>query len=272
MENKELQKIADNIRKDIIKMAHVAGKKGSHVGGSLSMCEILSVLYFSVMRINPSDLESPNRDRFILSKGHGAMALYAALKNLSILTDRDLLDFKQKGSDFWTHPRFLPSKGFEFASGSLGIGISLAAGTALALKMKNSQSRVYAYIGDGECDEGSVWEAAAFSSHHNLNNLTVIVDFNQIQLDGKTSDIINKDNLGDRWEAFGFKVIYADGHDIASLKNAFSEVSSKPVAIIANTIKGKGISFMENNPIYHMAAISEKDYLQAKQELEIEDD
>lgn len=269
MENKELQKIADNIRKDIIKMAYAAGKKGSHVGGSLSMCEILSVLYFSVMHINPSDLESPNRDRFILSKGHGAMALYATLKNLSILTDQDLRSFKKKGSDFWTHPKFMPSKGLEFASGSLGIGISLAVGTALALKIKNNQSRVYTYIGDGECDEGSVWEAASFSSHHNLNNLTVIIDFNQIQLDGKTSDIIKKDNLGDRWEAFGFKVIYADGHDIASLREAFDEVSSKPVAIIAKTTKGKGISFMENNPIYHMAAISDKDFLQAKKELEL---
>lgn len=272
MDNTELQKIADNVRKDIMAMAFSAGKKGSHIGGSLSMCEILTVLYFSVMNIDISDMTAPNRDRFILSKGHGAMALYAVLKNLSVLNQKDLFDFKQNGSDFWTHPRFLPNKGFEFASGSLGIGMSLATGTALALKMKSNKARVFVYVGDGECDEGCIWESASFAAHHKLNNLTVIVDFNRIQLDGRTAEIVNKDNLGKRWESFGFHVVYADGHNIPSLIAAFSEKSEKPVAVIANTVKGKGISFIENNPAYHMASISESDYQKAKIELGLRDD
>ncbi len=263
MRDEELFKIAQNIRKNVLDLAFSAGRKGSHIGGSLSMCEILAVLYFSVMKLDPLHMNDPMRDRFILSKGHGALALYSALKERGVISEEELKSFKYKNSNFWTHPKFMPEKGLEFASGSLGIGISLAAGTAFALKIKNQQNKVFVLLGDGECDEGSVWEAASFIGHHCLSNLTVIIDFNRLQLDGKTEEIINKDNLGDRWRAFGFAPIYADGHDISSLLKAFSVLTEKPKVIIAATVKGKGVTLLENNPISHMSSLSENDYVQA---------
>ena len=259
---------ANHIRENVIKMTYAAGKKGAHIGGALSMCEILAVLYMAVMKIDINDIGNPERDRFILSKGHGAIALYAALKEKGILSQKDLDFFKVNGSDFWTHPRFLPQKGFEFSSGSLGQGLSLAAGTALALRLRQSKAHIYVYIGDGECDEGAVWEAASFVAHHKLNNITVIVDENKLQLDAATKDIINKYDLDKRWKAFGFDIIKPDGHSIPALLKAFKYSSEKPVAILAQTIKGKGVSFIENNPIYHMNFLTKDQFEQAMNEQE----
>lgn len=232
------------------------------------MCEILAVLYLGFLNIDVKNITSPARDRFILSKGHGALALYAALKQKGILTQSDLELFKKADSDFWTHPVFFPEKGFEFASGSLGQGLGLAAGTALAAKHKKLLSRVYVYLGDGECDEGAVWESASFASHQNLDNLTVIIDENKLQIDGLTKDVVNKDDLIKRWKAFGFDAIEADGHSIKDLVRAFSYKSYKPIAIIARTVKGKGVSFMENNPIYHSNSLTEKQFEMAMAEQE----
>lgn len=254
------QSIAKEIRKDVIRMTFSTGKKGAHIGGGLSMCEILSVLYMHVLNIDISNLNDIHRDRFILSKGHGAIALYAAMVHKNILSREDLDTFKHNGSEYWTHPQFLPEKGFEFASGSLGLGLGLGAGTAIALKRKGLTCRVYVYLGDGECDEGAVWEAASFIAHHNLDNVTVIIDENKLQLDAPTKEIINKDYMADRWRAFGFDVVKSDGHSIESLLNAFAHKSQKPIAIIAETVKGKGVSFMENNPAFHTGIISQEQF------------
>ena len=266
-----LRSVAHCIRSDVIEMTYMAGRNGAHIGGGLSMCEILATLYFAVMNIDSRRPLSENRDRFILSKGHGALALYSVLKQAGFLTQEDLNGFKRDGTDFWTHPRFMPEKGIEYASGSLGMGLSLGGGTALALKHKGLSARVYVYVGDGECDEGAIWEAASFISHHKLDNVTVIVDENKLQLDAPTKNIINKDNLGERWGSFGFHVVNADGHDVCDLMKAFAYRSSdRPVAIIARTVKGKGVSFAENNPIFHMNTLNEEQYKIAKKEQEMQ--
>ena len=263
-EIKRLESAAQAIRCDVIKMTRKAGRNGAHIGGGLSMCEILSVLYLHVMNVCPDDILNPERDRFILSKGHGAIALYAAMKQAGFLTEEDLCSFKMRGSDFWTHPRYLPGKGFEFTSGSLGMGLSLGAGTAFALRKRNSPAKVFVYVGDGECNEGAIWEAAAFVAHHKLINLTVIIDKNNLQLDAPTKDIIDMRNMNERWQAFGFETVEADGHSVESLISAFAEKpKDRPIAIIANTVKGKGVSFIENNPAYHMNILTEAQYKQA---------
>ena len=268
---KEIQSLkiaAHSIRKNILKMTLQAGSYGAHIGGGLSLPEILSTLYLGVMNISPENCKKDDRDRFILSKGHGAIALYATLKEAGFISEDELFSFKHDGGGFWTHPRKNLDIGIEFSSGSLGQGLSLAAGTALALKKKQNQAHVYVVIGDGECDEGSVWEAASFVAHHKLDNVTVIIDENKLQLDAPTSEIVNKDNLAKRWEAFGFDIVLADGHDVEDLLRAFSYRSQgKPVAIIARTIKGKGVSFIENNPEWHVHPLTQQQYEQALEEL-----
>ena len=272
---KNLEDLALRIRKDIIDATYkVSLHRGkTHIGGSLSMCEILSVLYGKVLKVSKDNLKSQNRNRFILSKGHGALALYAALKEVGIISLDDFLSFKDDDSHFWTHPTFSPKHGLEFASGSLGIGISLAVGTALALKLKGNSSKVYCLVGDGECDEGEVWEALSFANHHQLNNLTVIVDDNNMQLDDFTSKIVDKSNLAKRIESFGFNVVEVDGHDIESLDKAFvTSHDDMPLAVIAHTIKGKGVSFIENNPTYHTGSLTKEQYEQALAEIGISAD
>lgn len=272
---KNLEDLALRIRKDIIDATYkVSLHRGkTHIGGSLSMCEILSVLYGKVLKVSKDNLKSQNRNRFILSKGHGALALYAALKEVGIISLDDFLSFKDDDSHFWTHPTFSPKHGLEFASGSLGIGISLAVGTALALKLKGNSSKVYCLVGDGECDEGEVWEALSFANHHHLNNLTVIVDDNNMQLDDFTSKIVDKSNLAKRIESFGFNVVEVDGHDIESLDKAFvTSHDDMPLAVIAHTIKGKGVSFIENNPTYHTGSLTKEQYEQALAEIGISAD
>ncbi len=265
---KMLINTAQQVRKNILRMTLHAGSYGAHIGGGLSLSEILTTLYLHTMNISPKNVCNPERDRLILSKGHGAIALYAVLKEAGFISENELFSFKQDSKNFWTHPRKDPTIGIEFSSGSLGQGLSLAAGTALALRKQNNNAHIYVVIGDGECDEGSIWEAASFISHHQLDNITVIIDENKLQLDAPTQDIVNKDKLSERWQSFGFEVLTIDGHNIPDLVNAFSHRSTKkPIAIIARTIKGKGVSFIENNPEWHVHPLTQQQYEQAMEEL-----
>lgn len=259
---------AKEMRIDAVRATYSVGNTGAHIGGTLSMIEIMSVLYLAVMNIDKTNLASKNRDRFILSKGHGVLAQYTALKQIGILTDEELMTFKKTGTRLYAHPSINREIGIEFSSGSLGQGISLAVGVALALKKQNNDSKVYVLLGDGECNEGSVWEALASASHFKLDNLCVIVDRNNLQYDGSTADIMSM-KLDKKFEAFGFSVTEVDGHDIAALYKAFKNSSILPKAVIADTVKGKGISFMENNPIWHNGKLSDKQYQAAMEELGI---
>ena len=215
-----VQNYADEIRKDVIRMTYSAGNQGAHIGGSLSLCEIMAVLYHEVMTVDPENLTSETRDRLILSKGHGAIALYAVLKSIGVLSEAELETYKQNGSIITAHPTRILEKGLEFASGSLGQGLSIGVGVALGLKRKGNPARVFVIVGDGECDEGSVWEAAASASHYGLNNLICIIDKNQLQYDGNTQAILNMDSLAEKFRCFGWDAIEVDGHDCSALSTA----------------------------------------------------
>lgn len=260
---------AARIRRNVVELTHKVGAIGTHIGGSLSMVELLAVLYNGILTFNQTE----KRDRFILSKGHGAMALYAALYEVGILTDEDLQTFKENGSEFSTHPTMNVEKGIEFSSGSLGQGLSLGAGTALALRLKqNDFSKVFVLMGDGECDEGSVWEAAMSAHHYHLNNLILIVDKNNLQLDGEIREIMDLSSLKNKFESFGWEVsVIADGHNLneifAVLNNAKTAQGDSPRVVIAETIKGKGISFMENKYTWHTGVLTDELYEQAIKEL-----
>ncbi len=261
------------MRHHIINMTYNVGNVGAHLGGSLSSVEILACLYLGVLKLNIDDPNWENRDRLILSKGHAAMALYAAMAESGYLDVNQLSTFKQDYSLLCGHPSLNGLKGIEFASGSLGQGLSQGVGTCLGLRRKNnSSSRVYVLLGDGECDEGSIWEAAASASHFQTNQLVAIIDCNRLQYDGETIQIMNMDPMADKWESFGWDVNEVKGHDIADLLEAFEFQSRKPYVIIANTIKGKGISFMENDYRYHNARLSKSLYEKALVELGAEND
>ena len=265
-----MQAVSSEIRKDVIRMTYAAGAQGAHIGGSLSMCEIMAVLYHNVLALNPADHTDPNRDRFILSKGHGAIAMYAALKSIGFITDEELMTYKQDGSFVTAHPTFCPDRGMEFASGSLGQGLSIGVGVALGLRRKDLKSKVFVLVGDGECDEGSIWEAAASASHYGLTNLICIVDKNKLQYDGLTTDILNMDCLAARFRAFGWDAAEIDGHDCSAIAAELNRKTEKPHAVICNTVKGKGVSFIENNYKWHNASLSEAQYQQALKEQEAE--
>ena len=199
------------------------------------------------------------------------MAQYLAMHEAGIITDEQLLTFKTNDTALYAHPSMNSVPGIEFSSGSLGQGLSLGVGVSLALKRKhNEKSRVFVLIGDGECDEGTIWEAAASGSHFNCNNLVAIIDENMLQYDGQTKDIQDKSMLQQRWESFGWQTVSVDGHDVEQLVDAFSTKTDKPLAVIAKTVKGKGVSFMENNPLWHNGRLSEKQYNEAIAELEVE--
>lgn len=259
------------MRIDILKMALAAKSQGAHLGGSLSMVEIMAVLY-EVMNFNPQDVCAENRDRLIVSKGHGVMAQYAALKQLGLLTDKELATFKAESSRLTVHPSVLPELGIDCATGSLGQGLSFGVGMALGLRLnKNTQSKVFVILGDGECNEGSVWEAASYAAHLKLNTLTVIVDKNGLQNDGATQDILDMEDMEEKWRAFGWEAISVDGHDISNLDKALKKTSSnKPIALIASTVKGKGISFMENISQWHYGIVTQNIFDQALADLKIE--
>lgn len=267
---KKCKVAAADMRKDSLRMSLSAGSSGAHYGGGLSMIEIMSVLYLAIMKVDGNNPYDDKRDRFILSKGHGVLALYAALKQIGYLTDEELGTFKTNNTFLYGHPSMNIPKGIEFSSGSLGQGLSLGVGSCIALQRKgNTVSRVYVLLGDGECDEGSVWEAAASAAHYNLKQLITIVDKNMLQYDGETNKVLSMDNLEDKWRSFGWDTVEIDGHDIEQLYDAFTKQHDRPLAIIANTIKGKGISFMENNPLWHHSVLSNKQYEEAMKELEV---
>jgi transketolase len=264
----ELQGICRKVRRDIIVMLTAA--KSGHPGGSLSAVEILVTLYFDVLRHDPANPKWPDRDRFILSKGHCAPVLYSVMAECGYTPIDQLNTLRKLGSIYQGHPdmRFIPS--LEASTGSLGEGISLGIGMALATRLDKSPSRTYVMVGDGESQEGQIWESAMFAPDKKLDNLVVITDYNKIQLDGFVKDIMDVSPLAEKWKAFGWHTIELDGHNIPALQAAFAEaeqVKGKPTAIIANTIKGKGVSFMENNPKYHGVAPTEDEEKRALQEI-----
>lgn len=264
----DLEIKAKRMRINALKMAFSSGSSGAHVGPGLSIIEILAVLYGYVLNLTPENVESDERDRFILSKEHGVLAYYSGLAEAGILSKEDLNAFMKTGGELLGHPVINRKKGIEFTSGSLGMGLSLGVGVALALKKKGIESSVYVLMGDGECNEGSVWEAIMSASQLCLSNLTMIIDANGIQLGGTTKEIMEMSNLRERFESFGWDVIEVDGHDISALFEVFmSGNTEKPKAIIAKTIKGKGVSFMENNIDWHHAVLTEKLYKEAIAEL-----
>ena len=260
---------SDRIRRRIIEMTYSTGKTGAHLGGSLSIVELLAGLYAGVIRFRPLDPNWEGRDRVILSKGHAALALYPALVEAQIIDEAELAAFKQDGSRLGGHPSLNGLPGIEYASGSLGQGLSLGVGACLALKRKeNKDSRIYVFLGDGECDEGSVWEAAASAAHFQLNNLVAVIDMNAIQYDGYTKDIMDMSPFEKKWQDFGWSTVSIDGHNVEEVLDAYNHRSDKPLAVLAHTVKGKGISFMENNWKFHNAALSNEQYEQAIAELE----
>jgi Transketolase, N-terminal subunit len=264
------EKVTKEMRKDLLWMALSAGNSGAHLGGGLSMIEIMSVLYLSIMNYDANNPRMDSRDRLILSKGHGVLAMYAAMRQIGLIPYEDLQTFKSNDTYLTGHPTMNLDKGIEFSSGSLGQGLSLGVGTCIALKRKgNNASRVFVIIGDGECDEGSVWEAAMSAAHYRLDNLVVIVDKNGLQYDGDTSEVLELGNLADKWKAFGWETYNIDGHSVKELYNVLTIKANRPIAVIANTVKGKGVSFMENNPAWHNGRLTKELYEKAITELEV---
>ena len=265
----ELKKMACKVRKGIIEGVHAA--KAGHPGGSLSAADVFTYLYFEEMNIDPSNPKAENRDRFVLSKGHTAPGLYAALANRGYFPVEDLLTLRHIGSHLQGHPCIAHTPGIDMSSGSLGQGISAAVGMALGAKLQKKDYRVFTLLGDGEIQEGQVWEAAMFASHKNLDNLVVIVDNNGLQIDGNVEDVCSPYPIDKKFEAFGFKVInVADGNDMEQLKEAFDEAKEpegKPVCIIVKTVKGKGVSFMENQASWHGTAPNDEQYEIAMEDL-----
>ena len=271
MDSKKLETLrgaANRVRIGIIEGTHAA--KSGHPGGSLSIADILTYLYFEEMRIDPANPAWVDRDRFVLSKGHCAPALYAVLANRGYFPVEELTTLRKIGSRLQGHPDMTLTPGVDMSAGSLGLGISSAAGMALAGKIAGKDYRVYTAVGDGESEEGQVWEACMFAAHYKLDNLCVIVDWNGLQIDGPVTEVMNPTPHDKKLEAFGFHVISIDGHDFGQIEAAFNEaktVKGKPTAIVAKTVKGKGVSFMENQVKWHGSAPNDEQYAQAIAEL-----
>lgn len=267
MDIRELEHCAQKARRQILDMSLKA--KQAHLGGALSCVEIIVALYLGgVMKYDANDPENDSRDRFILSKGHGSMAHYAVLNQAGFISDDELSHYHDDGYFLAVHPQINIEYGIEACGGSLGQGLPLAAGIALALKLKNNLARVYCVVGDGELNEGSNWEAMLFAAHNRLNNLFLIIDRNGLQLDGKTSCLIATEPLDEKIRAFGFEVSECDGHDFNSLLPVLSLESDKPKCVIADTIKGKGVSFAENVVSWHYDTLTKKMYDIAVAEVE----
>ena len=266
----ELKKTANHIRKGIIEEVHAA--KSGHPGGSLSSADIVTYLYFKEMRnIDPKDPENPDRDRFVLSKGHAAPVLYAALAEKGFFPEEELLTLSKIGSRLQGHPDMHLLPGVDMSTGSLGQGISTAVGMALAGKLDKKDYRVYTLLGDGELQEGQVWEACMFAGFRKLDNLVVIVDNNGLQIDGEIKKVCSPYPLDEKFMSFNFHVIHADAHDFDSLAQAFKEareMKGMPTAIIAKSIKGKGVSFMENEAGWHGKGPNDEEYKTAMEDLE----
>lgn len=269
MDNSQLKKNANEIRKSIITAVHSA--KSGHPGGSLSAADILTYLYFEEMNIDPSDPDKSDRDRFVLSKGHAAPALYSALAERGYFSKTELTLLRHVGAILQGHPDMKHIPGVDMSAGSLGQGLSAACGMALAAKLDDASYRVYAMLGDGEIQEGQIWEAAMFAGHRKLDNLTVIVDNNGLQIDGNIDDVCSPYPIDKKFEAFNFHVINIDGHSFDAIRAAFNEartVKDMPTAIIAHTVKGKGVSFMENQASWHGTAPNDEQFAAAMAELE----
>jgi len=265
----ELQEICKRVRRHGIEMTGAA--KSGHPGGSLSAAEIVVTLFYDVMKHDPARPQWEDRDRFILSKGHACPVLYSVMAECGYTPLDQLNTLRKLGAIYQGHPdrRFIPA--LESSTGSLGQGLSIGLGMGLAAKLDGKDFRTYVLLGDGEIQEGQIWEAAMFASFHEVDNVVAIVDYNRIQLDGFVKDIMELEPLADKWRAFGWHVIEANGHDIPALQAAFAEASTvkgKPTVIIAHTIKGKGVSFMENNPKYHGVAPSAEEVAAALKELQ----
>jgi len=271
MSNKQcnLKLSAANIRKMALEAIHSA--KAGHPGGSLSAADILTYLYMSEMNIDPQNPKDPNRDRFVLSKGHAAPGLYGALAERGFIPKEDIKTFRHAESYLQGHPDMKGVPGVDMSTGSLGQGISAACGIALAGKLDNKDYRVYTILGDGECEEGQVWEAAMFAAHYKLDNLTAFLDFNGLQIDGDIREVMNPTPFDKKFEAFNWNVIIIDGHDFEQIADAIESAKAckdKPTMIIANTIKGKGVSYMENQAGWHGNAPSDEQYEIAINELD----
>ena len=256
-----LKKTAAQIRLDIIEEVHAASS--GHPGGSLSIADVMTYLYFAEMNVDPKNPKWEDRDRLVLSKGHTAPALYAALAEKGYFDKAELTKLRQVDSYLQGHPDMKGTPGVDMSTGSLGLGFSSACGMALAAKIDGKDFRTYAIIGDGESEEGQIWEAAMFASHYKLDNLVAIFDWNGLQIDGPVTEVMNPTPHDKKLEAFGFHVISIDGHDFEAIEAAFSEaktVKGKPTAIIVKTLKGKGVSFMENQVGWHGAAPNDEQY------------
>ena len=269
MNKLELMKTANEVRKGIVTAVHSA--KSGHPGGSLSAADIYTYLYFEEMNIDPKDPKKADRDRFVLSKGHTAPGYYSTLAHRGFFPVEDLKTLRHTGSYLQGHPDMKPIPGVDMSSGSLGQGISAAVGMAISAKLSDDDYRVYTLLGDGEIQEGQVWEASMLAGHRKLDNLVVIVDNNNLQIDGKITDVNSPYPIDKKFEAFNFHVINIDGNDFDQIEAAFKEAretKGMPTAIIAKTIKGKGVSFMEDQAGWHGKAPNDEQYAQAMEELE----
>lgn len=273
MNDLELKLMANKIRQGIVRGIHAA--QSGHPGGSLSAADVLTYLYFEEMNVDPADPKGINRDRLVLSKGHAAPALYATLAQKGFFSENELGTLRKIGSRLQGHPCMQEIPGIDMSTGSLGQGISVAVGMALSARLSKEDWHVYALLGDGELEEGQVWEAAMFAGNHQLSNLTVIVDNNNLQIDGSIDEVNSPKPIDKKFEAFNFQVINVnDGHDFASLRQAFQKARTekqRPTAIILSTVKGKGVSFMENQVGWHGKAPDDTQYKQALQELQAEE-
>ena len=264
-----ISKFSNSIRKNILDMALSAGANSSHFGGALSIADIVAILFSYKMNINKSNPEWVDRDRFILSKGHACLAYYSALSEIGYISKEELKTFEGNESNLLGHPVINRKLGIEFSNGSLGMGLSLGIGLAISSKKKKKNFKVFVIIGDGECNEGSVWEAAMAAANFHLDNLHVIVDHNNFQQTGRNNDIMKLGSLKDKWSSFGWETAEFDGHNIEKLYDYFNSnpETNKPKALIANTIKGKGFSFSENNNDWHHGVLTKKVYDEAIEEL-----
>ena len=272
MDSNEVEKIKDfafAVRKNILEMALSAGASSSHFGGALSITEIVSTLFAYKMKIDKKNPNWEDRDRFILSKGHACIAYYSALCEIGYISKKELQTFEKNDTNLLGHPVINRKLGIDFSNGSLGMGLSLGIGVAISAKKRNKNFSVYVIVGDGECNEGSIWEAAMAAPNFQLKNLCVIIDKNNFQQTGSNQEIMNVENLKDKWTSFGWNTVEVDGHNVQELYNCFKddEKINKPKAIIANTIKGKGFSFSENNNDWHHSVLTKSFYEKAIKEL-----
>ncbi len=264
----QLEDKAKAIRRHIVTMLGEAGS--GHPGGSLSAADLVAALYFKVMRVDPEDPQNPDRDRFVLSKGHGAPVLYAALAERGFFPVEDLKTLRKLGSKLQGHPDMRKVPGVDMSTGSLGQGLSVANGMALAGKLDKKDFRVYVLLGDGEIQEGQIWEAAMAAAHYKLDNLTAFLDHNKMQIDGNIEEVMSPEPVADKWRAFGWHVIEIDGHNMEQILNAIEEAkktAGKPTIIVAKTVKGKGVSFMEDQVGWHGKAPSPEQVEEALKEL-----